>query len=461
MKMRSIFRTCSGIFLAAFLFFSCEKNGPSGPLPAGLEVSGEGIEFAAGTPMTPVAEGVWDIYGDFVAGQVVHVTETGGEEDFVAFKVTPLKDGVCRLRVKADKSWSLVRIEKVSLVVTEGGAGDSDKGNKPPIEATYKGGGVWTVDKLYVATDHIRYRYELETDTPSELKYWCATWDNAGTAPAALSPEYLKVRSLGQEEYDNLKLKDNRACWMFPAEPVGKLAGFTILMQAEVPSQEIVFSTAHSGPKAGFIGDSITWLWGLDYYNKKTPSDMVYPIDPLPSWARIVGSNIWLYFHKSFFDSNNYINKGVSGNNTTQMVARFKKEILDQDPQCVVIMGGTNDLAQGETKMTILSNIKKMAEDADALDIRVILCSVTPCNDEYSRLNPKNKGVHIVELNQMIKDYAESKGFTWCDYYPYLVAEDGYTLKEEYWMYDHLHPNPDAYTVMEGIIKPIIEEVIK
>ena len=468
MKKRSVFRTlsasfrtCSGIFLAALFFFSCEKNGPSGPLPAGLELSGEGIEFAAGTPMTPVAEGVWDIYGDFVSGQVVHVTETGGKEDFVAFKVTPLKDGVCRLRVKADKTWSLVKINKVSLVVTEGGV-DNPKGNKPPVEATYKGAGVWTVSKLQVATDHIRYRYELETDTPSELKYLCATWDNAGTAPASYTADYLKVRALGQDEYEALQLKSNRACWMFPADPLGKLADFTISMNAAAPSQEVVFSTAHSGPKAWFIGDSITWLWGLDHYDKKTPGDMVYPIDPLPSWARIVGSNIWLYFHKTFFDSNNYLNQGISGNNTTQMVARYKREILDQDPQCVVIMGGTNDLAQGVTKAGILANIQKMAEDAEALDIPVILCSVTPCNDSYSNLNnPKTKGAHIVALNQMIKEYADSKGFVYCDYYPYLVAEDGYTLKECYWMYDHLHPNPDAYDVMEGIIKPIIEEVIK
>ena len=453
------FRTLS-TFLAAILLFACNEKDPSGPIPTGLEVSGSGIEFAAPKAMIPVEKDVWEIYAEFTAGEIVTVKESGGA-DFIVFKVTPAKDGVGRLRVNADKTWSLVHIDKVSLVVTEGGVADPKAGNAPPIEATYEGDGVWTVPKLYVATDHIRYRFQLETDKPEELKYWCATWDNAGTRPEDYRPGYNLVRALGQKEYDELYLKDNRACWMFPADRMFTLANFTLPMNGAAPELEISFTTAHLGPKAAFIGDSITWLWGLDYYNKKTPADMVYPTDPLPTWAEIKGDNIWLYFHKAFFDSNNYLNRGISNNNTTQMVNRYQAEILDQDPQCVVIMGGTNDLAQGVTKESILMNIKRMAELAEAEHMHVVLCSVTPCNDTYSNLsNPKTKGAHIVALNQMIKEYADSKGFVYCDYYPSLVAEDGYTLRECYWMYDRLHPNPDAYTVMEGIIKPIIEGLI-
>ena len=469
MKKFPSFPTSSGIFalLVAFVLLACEKKpvdepGPSVTLPAGLTVSGDGIEFGA-TPhaMQKNEDGTYSIYAEFVAGETIKVTDGEGNE-LLWFKVTPVKDGVGRLTITGKDSYEIVHIDKVSLVVTEGGSGDPQEGVKPPIEAQYQGDGVWTVKDLYVETDYMRYRFELETDTPDKLKYWCATWNNSGSAPTGQSAEYLSVRALGQKDYEELKLKDNRACWMFPADRVGKLAGFTLSMNAALPAQEIAYSSIHKGPKAAFIGDSITWLWGLDYYGKKTPADMVYPIDPMPSWAKIVGSNIYLYFHKAFFDNNNYINKGISGNNTTQMVNRYKTDILVHDPHCVVIMGGTNDLAQGTTKDVILYNIKTMAEEAEALDIPVILCSVTPCNDTYSNLNnPKTKGAHIVALNAMIKEYADSKGFTWCNYYPYLVAEDGYTLKEEYWMYDHLHPNPDAYTVMEGIIKPIIEEVTK
>ena len=60
----------------------------------------------------------------------------------------------------------------------------------------------------------------------------------------------------------------------------------------------------------------------------------------------------------------------------------------------------------------------------------------------------------------MLKDLANSKGFSWCDYWSSLVADDGLSMKEEYRLYDNLHPGPVAYTVMEGIIKPIIDSLL-
>lgn len=455
--MKSIFRLVS--VFAAVLLLSCEKTPAPAPIPSGLELSGEGFESANTQAMIPVAEGVWDIYARFKSGQV-KVLETGGGE-FISFRVSPLKEGVCRLRVKADKTWSLVHINKVSLVVTEGGVDNPKAGNKPPIEASYEGGGVWSVPKLYIATDHLRYRFELDTDTPAELKYWCATWDNAGTQPSAITPEYTAIRALGQEEYDALMLKDTRACWMFPADKYLLMANFTVSMNTASPSQEIAFVTPHTGPYAAFMGDSITWQWGTSP-REISKDKIVIPLSPLPSWLEDKGNNVKVTWHPDFFTRNNYVDKGVSGQNTIQMLSRYKKDIIALDPQCVVIMAGTNDLAQGYSKQEILANIKNMAEQAEAEHMNVILCSITPCNDTYSNLsNPKTKGAHIVAVNDMIKAYAAQKGFIYCDYYPALVAEDGYSLKEAYWLYDHLHPNPDAYTVMEGIIKPIIDSLIQ
>ena len=60
----------------------------------------------------------------------------------------------------------------------------------------------------------------------------------------------------------------------------------------------------------------------------------------------------------------------------------------------------------------------------------------------------------------MLEEYTASKGFFWCDYWTSLVADDGLALNPDYWLYDHLHPNPDAYTVMEGIVKPIIDRLL-
>ena len=446
-----------GLLLIIAVFASCKKDppAPAPTIPSGLEVSGDGVEFASA--MIQVAEGVWDIYGQFRSGEV-KVTEAGGSE-FVSLRVSALKEGLGRLRVKADKSWSLVRINKVSLVVTEGAEDNPKAGNKPPIEASYEGRGVWTVPKLYIGNDHIRYRFLLETDTPSELKYWCATWDNAGAQPSAYSADYLKVRALGQDEYDALYLKDNRACWMFPESETDRLAAFTLSMNASAPSMEVAFSTAHMGPKAVFIGDSITWQWGLTYRDIDK-STIVIPMSPLPSWMEIRDSKVRVTWHSQFFSSNDYVDMGISANNTSQMVMRYQNDVLKRDPQCVVIMGGTNDLAQGVTKANILQNIKNMAEQAEALNMKVVLCSVTPCNREYSALsNPKTKGAHIIELNRMIKEYADSKGFIYCDYFPVLVDTDGLSMQQRYWLYDDLHPNPDAYTVMEGVINPIIESI--
>ncbi len=227
------------------------------------------------------------------------------------------------------------------------------------------------------------------------------------------------------------------------------------------PPSVVDDNNTHTGPLAVFIGDSITWQWARAS-RTDTRDKLVIPLDPLPSFMKQSGDSYTTYFHPQFFTSNRYSNKGISAENTTQMLARYKTDVLDQDPHSVVIMGGTNDLAQGVQKAQILSNIKQMAEQAEAKGIKVILCSVTPCNDTCSRLsNPKTKGAHIITLNGMIQGYAKEKGYTYCDYHPTLAAPDGLALRDEYCLYDRLHPNPDAYTEMEKIIKPIIEKVLE
>ena len=210
---------------------------------------------------------------------------------------------------------------------------------------------------------------------------------------------------------------------------------------------------------AAFIGDSITWQWAR---NSGTYSKSKYPmLIPFNSSYMVDdGTNVTVTFHPGFFSGNNYVDRGVSGQNTTQMLTRFQKDIINLNPKVVVIMGGTNDLAQGVTKEAILANLSAMAEMADAAGIKVVLCSVTPCNQTYKKLNPTNKGPHIIALNGMIKSYVDSKGFTYCDYWTALVADDGLALHPNYCLYDQLHPGPDGYDQMEAIIKPIINSLL-
>ena len=193
------------------------------------------------------------------------------------------------------------------------------------------------------------------------------------------------------------------------------------------PEKPVVMDGSHKGPAAVFIGDSITQLWGQE----KTG-------------------------HPEFFSKNNYVNKGISGNKTTDMQSRFQKDVIDLDPYCVVIEGGTNDIA-AFTSENILERIKKMAETARKAHIDVVVGSVPPSNS-FPKLPDFRPEDIIIELNGMIKQWADSEGIPYVDYYSVLV-DDQKGLKEAY-QKDTVHPNAKGYTAMEGVIAPILKTVL-
>lgn len=225
---------------------------------------------------------------------------------------------------------------------------------------------------------------------------------------------------------------------------------------------------------AVFIGDSITWQWARvsrkdakSAIEEATHGALV--LDPLPSYMSLSESTITTKFHPEFFSGNGYIDKGISGQNTTQMRARFEKDVIALNPQVFVVMGGTNDIAQGVSEDTIYDNIAYMASTAKAAGIKVIICSITPNNREYGN-GVGWKSVHIESMNTKYQTLCASEGYVYCDYWTSLVANDnseaavatdvGHGLKDCYKLYDDLHPGPAAYTVMEGIIKPIIDSLL-
>ena len=193
------------------------------------------------------------------------------------------------------------------------------------------------------------------------------------------------------------------------------------------PEKPVVMDGSHKGPAAVFIGDSITWNWDREG----------------------VG-------HPSFFTSNNYVSKGISGDKTTGMLERFQKDVIDLDPYCVVIEGGTNDIA-AFTSENILERIKKMAEMARKAHIDVVVGSVPPSNS-FPKLPDFRPEDRIIELNGMIKEWADAEGFPYADYYSVLV-DDRKGLKEAY-QKDTVHPNATGYTAMEGVIAPILKKVL-
>lgn len=169
----------------------------------------------------------------------------------------------------------------------------------------------------------------------------------------------------------------------------------------------------------------------------------------------------WFRAHPKFFTEHNYAARGISGQVTSQMLCRFRSDVLNLAPKAVVILAGTNDIAQNQGPISlehIYENIVSMAELARMHKIRVVICSVLPAADyRWNKgLDPAPK---IVELNSMLKKYAEENRCFWVDFHtPMKDEQDG--LRAEYTQ-DGVHPLPAGYTVMEEIIAPVLRKAAK
>ena len=132
---------------------------------------------------------------------------------------------------------------------------------------------------------------------------------------------------------------------------------------------------------------------------------------------------------------------------------------FDKHPRQAVISGGTNDIAQNDGRYVsneeIRDNIAAMAAEASAKGIRVVLTSVTPSKGFTWSFSVSHPEVTIVELNKLIKALADEKGYAYADYHSAL-ADAGGGLPSAL-SSDGTHPNKDGYTIMEGVILPILQ----
>jgi lysophospholipase L1-like esterase len=164
-----------------------------------------------------------------------------------------------------------------------------------------------------------------------------------------------------------------------------------------------------------------------------------------------------------FFAGKPYINRGISGQTTPQMLIRFRPDVIALKPKVVVILAGTNDLA-GNTGPTTLEaiqdNLMSMAQLARANGIRVVFASVMPVSDYEIRddkpliqtvRRPPDK---ILALNKWIKNYARLHHHVYLDYFSAMADEKGF-LKDEL-SNDGLHPNPEGYLVMAPLVEAAI-----
>ena len=185
-----------------------------------------------------------------------------------------------------------------------------------------------------------------------------------------------------------------------------------------------------------FMGDSITEGWGMK--GTATTPD-----------------------RGEFFPGKPYINRGISGQTTPQMLVRFRQDVILLKPQVVVLLAGTNDIAENtgkETTEEIGNNIASMSDIARANGIRVVLCSVLPASDFHwhKGLEPAPK---IKVLNAWMKDYAAKNGIVYVDYYSSMVNDEG-GLKAEL-SPDGVHPNKAGYALMAPLAEAGIAEALK
>ena len=182
----------------------------------------------------------------------------------------------------------------------------------------------------------------------------------------------------------------------------------------------------------------------------------------------LMGDSITDYWYDNdpdFFTKNNFVGRGIAGQTASQMLVRFKQDVLDLHPKAVAIMAGTNDLCQNMMGTSyypdkaIIDNNIAMCELALQEGIKVLLCSITPAS-QYLPIPDQDAGSRIVELNRQLKAYADSqKNVTYVDYHtpitaPNLGLPDNGT-------YDGVHPAINVYDDMERILVDAVKKVLK
>ena len=160
----------------------------------------------------------------------------------------------------------------------------------------------------------------------------------------------------------------------------------------------------------------------------------------------------WVANGGKFFPGKPYVNRGISGQTTPQMLVRFRQDVVDLHPEAVVILAGTNDIAGNtgpSTLAMIEDNFRSMTEIAKANGIRVILASVLPASHYHWRPSVPNPATKIENLNAWLKSYCAQEKLTYLDYWTAMAGPDG-GMKPGISL-DGVHPNAAGYAIMEPL----------
>jgi len=221
------------------------------------------------------------------------------------------------------------------------------------------------------------------------------------------------------------------------AEAEKKLNDWAELKRYEAANKQVM-PPKKNETRVVFIGDSITDIWDENGFG-------------------------------GFFPGKSYINRGIGGQTTPQMLLRFRADVIANKPKVVVILAGTNDISGNTGPMTLEQtgdNIASMAELATANGIKVVLSSVIPVSDTVRQENGEfyiqtraRPPAKITAMNEWLKNYCAKNGYTYLDYYSAMVDDKGFVRGGI--TFDGLHPNKQGYALMSPLVEAAIEKALK
>jgi lysophospholipase L1-like esterase len=177
-----------------------------------------------------------------------------------------------------------------------------------------------------------------------------------------------------------------------------------------------------------------------------------------------LGDQITEFWGRSspFFEGKRWLNRGIAGQTTDQMLVRFRQDVIGLHPKAVVILAGLNDIAGlhgSSTEEMILYNLTSMTELAQANGIRVVLASVTPVCDCFKKSTQRQRWhERISEVNELLRKYSEQSGAVYLDYYSAMA--DGENLKMSL-TNDGVLPNAAGYGIMAPLAEKAVAEALK
>jgi len=267
--------------------------------------------------------------------------------------------------------------------------------------------------------DAVRGELRASIGTGAETRHETYRYDPDTAVLKSAEPPLPPVSALAEANTEEVaKLRDRVRHDASALQDYGNLARYE--------KEDAALLVAGTSVPAAFMGDSIT-----DYWGKR---------------------------NGVFFSGKGFVNRGIGGQTTAQMLLRFRQDVIALKPKVVVILGGTNDLRLGATNEQIEDNLMSMAELARDAGIRVVLASLTPVCDCFAMRTDVRPRARLLALDNWIRRYSAQSGFGHIDYDAVLRDEQGLMRKE--YTFDGVHPNDAGYGVMVPLALAAIEKAL-